>query len=148
MNRRTILFGALTGLAVEAAPQGTGRNVRDRVMDAERAFAASMARRDPAAFAALVSEEAVFLGNDDRPALRGKKAVVDAWKQFFEGPTAPFSWEPTVVEVLDSGALAMTSGPVKNPKGELIGKFTSIWRLESGGQWRVIFDRGCPVCKA
>ena len=147
MNRRTILLGALTGVAAEGSPQDA-RGVRDRVMEAERGFAASMARRNAAAFATFVSEEAVFLGNqDDRPALRGRKAVVDAWKGFFEGPTAPFSWEPTVAEVLDSGTLAITSGPVKDPKGELIGKFTSIWRLESGGQWRVVFDRGCPVCK-
>jgi ketosteroid isomerase-like protein len=37
---------------------------------------------------------------------------------------------------------------VKSPTGEVIGRFTSIWRLESDGKWRVIFDRGCPVCKA
>ena len=148
MNRRTIMLGALAGLAVEATPQ-TGASAKEKVAAAERGFAASMAKRDPAAFASFLSEEALFFGNrDDQPPLRGKKAVADGWKRFFEGPAAPFSWEPTVVEVIDSGTLALSSGPVKDPKGELIGRFTSIWRLEAGGQWRVVFDRGCPVCKA
>ena len=148
MKRRTILLSALAGLAVEGRPQQNGPDVRKRVADTERGFAATMARRDPAAFANYLSDEAVFLGNqDDRPALRGKQAVAEGWKRFFEAPAAPFSWEPAVVEVLDSGTLALSSGPDKDPKGELIGKFTSIWRLESGGRWRIVFDRGCPVCK-
>ena len=33
-----------------------------------------------------------------------------------------------MIEVLDSGKLALTSGPVVNPQGELTGRFTSIWR--------------------
>lgn len=142
MKRRTVLLGALTGVAADAAPQGS---VRDRVMEAERGFAATMSRRDAAAFATFLSDEAIFFAGE-KP-LRGKKAVVDGWKQFFEGPNAPFSWEPTLVEVLDSGTLALTSGPVKDSKGEIIARFNSIWRLESGGRWRVVFDKGSPVCK-
>jgi ketosteroid isomerase-like protein len=48
--------------------------------------------------------------------------------------------------VVDSGTLAATSGPVRNPKGEVTGRFNSVWRLESDGRWRVVFDRGSPVC--
>ena len=48
--------------------------------------------------------------------------------------------------MLDSGTLAITSGPVRDPKGTVFATFTSIWRLEEGGKWRVIFDKGNPVC--
>ncbi|HZV90436.1 MAG TPA: hypothetical protein VFF34_00365, partial [Candidatus Nitrosocosmicus sp.] len=58
----------------------------------------------------------------------------------------PFSWEPETVEVLPSGTLALTSGPVHDPKGTLIGTFSTIWRLEPDGRWRVVFDKGCEVC--
>jgi ketosteroid isomerase-like protein len=136
-----------TGLArpQSKAPAATAKA---RVTEAERAFAATMARRDHRAFAGFISEEAVFLGDDEgKRVLRGRRAVTDAWKSYFEGPAAPFSWEPQSVEVLDSGVLALSTGPVRNPQGDLIGRFTSIWRLERGGQWRVIFDRGCSVCK-
>ena len=60
------------------------------------------------------------------------------------GPDAPFSWRPEVVQVLDSGTLALTSGPVRDPTGRRTGTFNSIWRREPNDQWRVVFDKGCP----
>jgi hypothetical protein len=48
--------------------------------------------------------------------------------------------------VVDSGKLAHSSGPVIDPDGKVIGMFNSIWRLESDGHWRVVFDKGCPPC--
>ena len=82
------------------------------------------------------------------PAARADEAaVVAAWKRFYDTPAAPFSWEPEDVEVLDSGLLAISSGPVKNATGELIATFTSIWRREPSGQWRVIFDKGNNACE-
>lgn len=56
------------------------------------------------------------------------------------------AWEPAEVEVLDSGTLALSSGPVRDPAGKLIGTFTSIWRLEAPGRWRIVFDKGGEVC--
>jgi hypothetical protein len=35
---------------------------------------------------------------------------------------------------------------VRDSKGKLIGRFTSIWRLEAPGVWRIIFDKGNEVC--
>src|SRR5438876_540603 len=72
-----------------------------QVTETERAFARSMAERDHGAFTALLSEQAVFIGGAQ--ALHGKSAVAAAWKGFFEGPKAPFSWEPDHVEVLADG---------------------------------------------
>jgi ketosteroid isomerase-like protein len=116
-----------------------------KVREMERAFARTMADRDLEAFAAHVSKEGVFFGRAG--AIRGRDAVVSAWTKFFEGKAAPFSWEPETVEVLDSGTLALTNGPVRDPQGKLIGTFTTIWRYEPDGHWRVVFDRGCDVCE-
>ena len=149
MKRRNLIFGAVAGLSAAPPPQKTAAAVRDRVAETERGFAASMARRDFAAFTSYLSEEAVFLSGAgaETPAHRGKRAVAGAWKKYFQGPTPPFTWAPDVVEVLDSGRLALSSGPVQNPKGEQTGRFTSIWRLEDDGRWRIVFDRGCQVCR-
>jgi ketosteroid isomerase-like protein len=144
MQRRKLLLGAVGGGI--AAQQRTESGLRERVAAVERSFAASMAARDAKAFAAHLSDEAVFIGSEDKPPLRGKKEVAAGWQRFFEGPEAPFSWAPEMVEVLPSGTLALSSGPVRNPKGELIGRFTSIWRREADSNWRIVFDRGCPVC--
>ena len=115
-----------------------------QVRTAEMAFARSMAARDPSAFARLISDEAVFFNNQG--VLRGKAAVAADWKRYFDGATAPFSWAPESVEVIESGTLAHTSGPVRDPAGRQIGTFNSIWRREADGRWRVVFDKGCPVC--
>jgi len=123
----------------------TNLELAEQVGAAERAFAKTMADRNLEAFRTYVAPEAIFYGG--KGPLRGRDAVVGAWKRFFEGPAAPFSWGPESVEVLDSGTLALSSGPVHDPVGKLIGKFNSIWRLEPDGKWRVIFDKGCDVCE-
>lgn len=123
-----------------AGAQSAPSELERQVMEAERAFARSMADRNLEAFTEHVSDEAVFFGQQ---MLRGRPAVVEGWRPFFEGPDAPFSWEPEQVEVLPSGALAHSSGPVFNPEGTRVATFNSIWRLEADGRWRVIFDKGC-----
>ena len=69
-----------------------------------------------------------------------------AWKAFCDTPAVPLSWQPEVVEVLDSGNLAFSTGPVRDPQGKVFATFTSIWRLEAPGTWRIIFDKGNVVC--
>ena len=113
-----------------------------QVTDTEHAFAKTMADRDHAAFGSFLSEETVFFSGP-KP-LRGKAAVSDWWKRFYDKPAAPFSWKPDKVEALDSGTLALSTGPVFDPGGKCIGRFTSIWRQESPGVWKIIFDKGGP----
>jgi ketosteroid isomerase-like protein len=109
----------------------------------EIAFAKTMADRDFKAFLDFISPEAVFF-NGNTPQ-RGREAVSRAWASYFEGATAPFSWHPDLIEVLASGRLALSSGPVRAQSGELIGRFNSIWRKDEDGQWRVVFDKGSKL---
>ena len=48
--------------------------------------------------------------------------------------------------MLDNGTLGMTSGPVLDPTGKRTGTFTSVWRREKDGSWKIILDKGCPRC--
>ena len=106
----------------------------------EVAFAKTLENRDFDAFLCFVSPEAVFFkGNEP---LRGHNAITQAWAPLFEDETAPFSWQPDVIEVLESGRLALSSGPIRDASGEILGRFNSIWRKDKDGQWRVIFDKG------
>ena len=114
-----------------------------QVRQAETAFAATMAARDFKRFASFIAQEAVFFGRTGP--LRGKASVIQAWRGYFDGAQAPFSWEPAIVEVLDSGNLAFTSGAVRDPQGRETGTFNSVWRRETDGSWKVIFDKGCPA---
>ena len=114
------------------------------VRDAEGAFARTMASRDHAGFVSFLAEEAVFVG--PKQTFRGKPAVAEGWKRFFEGRNAPFSWEPERVEVVQSGTLALSSGPVRDPQGTRVGTFNSVWRREADGAWKIVLDNGCPPC--
>jgi ketosteroid isomerase-like protein len=125
--------------------QRGGASASDQVRAAETAFAKSMADRNPAAFAALIADEAVFFGG--KGVNRGKPAVVADWTRFFNDAAAPFSWSPAEVEVLASGNLGFTSGPVLDPKGNRIGTFNSVWQRQSDGTWKIVFDKGCPPCE-
>jgi len=133
----------LSGCA-SVTPRPTDADLQRQVADTERAFAKTMADRDHAAFATFLSDETIFFSG--AKALRGKQQVAGAWKRYYDGPVAPFSWQPETVEVLDSGALALSSGPVRDPQGKLVATFTSIWRLEAPGTWRILFDKGNDVC--
>ncbi len=113
---------------------------RSAVFAAEREFAKSMADRDIDAFAGWLADEAIFFTGPTP--LRGKAAVLSWWSRYFTPKDAPFSWDPDQVEVVSSGTLALSTGPVHDPAGNVTGRFNSIWRLEAPGRWRVVFDKG------
>jgi ketosteroid isomerase-like protein len=146
MTLRWLLYPLVILLcSVRPAASGTIEDLARQVREAESGFADAMAKRDLTAFATYLDDEAVFFGGKD--ALRGKAAVVEGWKAFFDGPTAPFSWASETVEVLDSGALAHSSGPVYDAQGKRVATFNSIWRRDKDGRWRVVFDKGCDACE-
>lgn len=141
MRRTPALIALLATLAIPAAGFcETVSELASQVRDSENAFAGTMAKRDLAAFASYVADDAIFFGSDS--VLRGKVAIIAGWKSLYEGPKAPISWQSASVEVLDSGNLAHSSGPVFDPQGKQIGTFNSIWRRDAQGRWQVVFDKG------
>ena len=139
----TVCVALFAGCAV-TPPRSNTAELQRQVADTERAFAKTMADRNHAAFVTFLSEEAIFF-TSTQP-LRGRQEVADFWKRFYEKSAPPFSWKPEQVEVLESGTLALSSGPVFDPAGKNVATYTSIWRLEAPGVWRVIFDKGNDVC--
>lgn len=134
----------LSACAIGAGQPDLG-HLKAQVAAAEVAFAKTMADRDHAAFSSFISEEAVFISGG-KP-VRGKAAIAADWKKFYDAPRAPFSWKPDLVEVLPSGTLAYSMGPVSSPDGVVFARFHSTWRLEAPGVWRVVFDNGTDVCR-
>jgi ketosteroid isomerase-like protein len=142
--RRLLAVIASLAVAGSLARAENNDELKEQVRRAETAFAKTMADRDHAAFTSFLADEAVFFGQG---VLRGKARVAEGWKRFYEGKEAPFSWAPDSVEVLDSGTLGLSSGPVKDPTGKRVGTFNSVWRRDADGRWKVVFDKGCPRCE-
>lgn len=137
-----VLCISLVMLALASGLRLSNADLKRQVAATERAFAATMKARDHAAFASFLAEETVFMSG--AVTLRGREAVARAWHAYFAGAQAPFSWEPEQVEVVDSGTLAYSGGPVYDAAGQVVGRFNSIWRLEAPGRWKIVFDRGEP----
>jgi len=160
MGARSTLCGlllagaAVAGQAQPASAAAPARSERlealsREVSSAERAFARTMADRDLDAFAGFVADDAVF--RDGANLLIGRAAVVEGWRALFKTGPAPFSWEPDRVTVADSGATAVSSGPVRDAAGKMVGRFTTVWqRGTASGQdsrWRVVVDQGVPLAE-
>lgn len=153
---RVALLGAgmlAAGASVPAAEAPAREALIEEVRQTEIAFAATVAARDKMRFAAMIAEDAVFVGAAG--ATRGRDAIVQAWSSFFE-PTAPeFVWRPEIVELSADGTLGFTRGPwtMKGSDSQgkpidLAGIFNSVWRRQADGGWRVVFDAGCSPCPA
>jgi ketosteroid isomerase-like protein len=127
------------------APSKSETAARDEVIASERAFAKTMTDRDFKGFTGFLSGEAIFFSGSSVE--HGSAAIAAAWKPYFNGPAAPFSWVPDNVQVLPSGKLALSTGPVYI-QGKEVGRFNSIWRLEADKTWRIVFDKGEAVCSA
>lgn len=139
------LFACLC-LCVASGMAGAADNLAklaDQVRATEIAFAKTLADRDVKQFRQMIAPDVIWLA--DQP-LRGPDQVLSRWQKFFDAPQPPFSWSPELVEVQQGGRLALSTGPVINAAGKRIGTYTSIWRRERPGVWRIIFDRGCPAC--
>jgi len=139
----------LATLDAVAAPLPTAADLSAIAADvkaAEIAFARTMADRKLDQFAEFVAEDAVF--NGTTPHI-GRAAVVETWKQFFAKPDAPFSWAPDAVAPTADGRHAISTGLARDPAGNVISRFTSIWRKDGDGKWRVVADQGvdagCPA---
>lgn len=136
---------ALTALHAAAAALPSQAELAAIVVDvkaAETAFARTMAERKLDKFTEFVAEDAIFNGRGPQI---GRAAVVEAWKPYFDKPDAPFSWGPDAVAPTADGRLAISTGLVRDSKGKLIGRFTSIWRKDADGHWRAIVDQGVDV---
>jgi ketosteroid isomerase-like protein len=131
-------------LSPDAAKAATAAAVQ-QVMATELAFAKTMADRNFKAFITFLSPDAVFFSGSS--VMHGPAEVAVQWQPYFDSPKAPFSWKPDHVEVLASGNLALSTGPVYE-KNKIVARFNSVWRLEADNVWRIVFDKGEAVCSS
>jgi ketosteroid isomerase-like protein len=135
-------------LTAAMLPMAALANPASEVRCAEIRFSLAAEARDPEAFRLQLDPDARFAGSE---VFRGPESIVTAWAPFFS-PTGPrIAWRPQVVEVLESGDLALTRGPYRletvGKDGEAVvrwGTFNSVWRKGADHSWRVVFDAGGP----
>lgn len=131
-----------------ATPSSGPDKAACEVWQRELSFAQSVERHDAAAFADYIQADAIFDANTGKP-VRGHDAIQKNWVAIIAGKAVHLSWYPQYVVVTDGGRLANSSGvylfedPAPNAKPRYtIGRFSTVWRRGSDGQWRIAFDGG------
>jgi len=121
-------------------------DVNSDVRCQEIAFSQSVENNDIDAFKLFLDDDARFVGLS---VMSGPDAISKAWNVFFTEDGPDIKWRPQFVEVLEDRTLALTRGPYrmisKDADGNSVeqwGTFNSVWRKNSDGEWRVVFDAG------
>ena len=117
---------------------------RTALMDTDRAWFASQG--DEGKFASFVAENAVWLPAGI-PLVSGKERYLAVSSELFAAPGTRLTWQPSSAEVSESADLGYTIGSyeltVNDANGDPVtslGKYLTVWRKETDGQWRVVAD--------
>lgn len=114
----------------------------------EMSFARSVAEHDAAAFADHVGERAAFGTSGPQPG-HGRAEIVRQWSGIVEGKRVRLEWYPERTTANGAEDLVWSTGPalseVLDPAAKqrfYLGRFRSVWRMDTDGAWRVEFDDG------
>ena len=114
------------------------------LMEVDRAWSETPPNAD--AFTAFAAEGAYFL-NPEAPQAVGKEQIREAISQLFSAPGLALQWKASSAEVSSSGDLGYTLGTfeltVNDAGGHPVtreGKYTTIWRKQADGSWKMVVD--------
>ncbi len=118
---------------------------RSEVLHLDAGWARTLAARDPAAFASVVSEDALFAGRGGF--VRGREGVRAAWSRWFEPGAPSFVWSPDGGGASAAGDLAWSTGTFRIEEtgaparaSRIEGRYVTVWRRDPDERWRALFD--------
>jgi ketosteroid isomerase-like protein len=123
----------------------------DLIVKSDAAFAQSVAEKNREKFLSFIADVTTFNGGSPNE-LHGRDAVMKAWADFFSADGPTLSWTPIKGEVVGAGDVGYTTGrSVLRQKGtdrkvtERRGQYVTIWRKQTDGSWKVVFDTGSTL---
>ncbi len=120
------------------------------LMDADEQFCnATRERRLEGWMSYFAPDAAIFpIG---RPTIDGKEGIRAFYEKVFGDPSFTLEWRPVKADIAASGELGYTYGTSdmkrKDASGKEIaskGKYTTIWKKQPDGSWKVALDIGTP----
>ena len=146
MIRYPIIFLAFLALAA-CSPEAT--NEPDELMQRDREFSSYAKQHGAAAaWAEFFAQESVQLNGGSQPML-GLDRILESFDGWPEDIL--LTWAPEAGEVSLSGDIGYTWGRYvlrsKDENGNDVvshGKYTTIWKRQKDGEWKVILDIGNP----
>src|SRR5579884_1338228 len=136
-----MLFATSAPVPSQNALQKNNPSVTDKLLEMERQFAKATAERGGEGFASFFAADAVTFPKNGKIATGIPKAT---WKP----EELQLTWQAVKAEVSASGDLGYTYGYYQmrshTAQGEVSreGKYTTIWRKQPDGSWKVVLDIG------
>jgi len=152
MKSVVILFTAVMWLPClrPVAAQQSPPSVQKQIEEIERQEAAMMsaaAEKGAAGYLSFYAEDAVEL-SDGVAIIQGKTRLAEAM-EFLNDKKNRLTWTPLHIDVAQSDDLAYSYGTFefrsvgKDGKPVLEhGKYTTIWKKQTDGSWKVVLDMG------
>ncbi len=120
--------------------------VRNEVRNADVAWMDAMRSKSADRFMEFLTADATLMPPNE-PQVAGPVNIRDWVTHLFAMPGFDVEWEATTVEVAAAGDLAYTSGrydlKLEMPGGAPMsdtGKYTTVWKKQSDGTWKVVVD--------
>ncbi len=129
--------------AVSASPQATAEMLKQ--LEAE--FMKAAAEKGSLGYMSYYADDSVEVPNG-APLIHGKAEIAKGMG-FLDDKNNSLTWTPVDADISASGDLGYTCGNyefrAKDKDGKLTvqyGKYTSIWKLQKDGSWKVVLDMG------
>jgi ketosteroid isomerase-like protein len=129
--------------SASASPKATA----DTLKQLEADFMKAAAEKGSAGYMSFYAEDAVEVPNGEA-VIQGKMNIAKTMG-FLDDKNNSLSWTPTGADISSSGDLGYTFGTFvfhsKDKEGKTVvehGKYTSIWKKQPDGSWKVVLDMG------
>jgi ketosteroid isomerase-like protein len=131
--------------AAPAKPTVSRAEEEKALREADVAWSAAGEKKDLDGLVSFVTDDSIQLP-PNAPTAKGKDAVRKEWSNILGLKDVAVKWEPTTVQVADSGELGYTSGTYTlsftDPKAGKIddkGKYLEVWK-KVDGKWKSHLD--------
>ena len=143
--RLAITFGCALAAAMAIGESSAARIIAE-VKAADAGWAEAATSKSAERMVEFYDDKGVFIGQDGK-VVCGRESLKAAWVAFFSTPGIKLTWQVQVVEVSQSGDVAVSYGPWQIEQGQLgqtitrAGTYVFVWKRQADGKWKVLVDK-------
>ena len=134
------------GAKADAAKPAASRAEEEaNLRSTDIAWSAAAVKKDANAVAGFMTDDGATLPPNE-PILQGQEAVKKGWQDLLSLKDSEVKWEPTQVQVSESGDMGFTTGTYTlsftDPQGAKVndkGKYLEMWK-KVDGKWKCYLD--------
>jgi ketosteroid isomerase-like protein len=143
----TLLVGIVVLPTFHPGAAASPKDTADTLRQLEADFMKAAAERGSQGYMSYYAEDAVEVPNGE--AIMQGKANIAKTMSFLDNKDNQLTWSPVGADISASGDLGYTYGNyefrAKDKEGKPVlehGKYTSIWKKQKDGSWKVVLDMG------